>query len=572
MASSSASKTPKKLIMDDAVSTLVTAKSTVIPKSSRSTSRLSSILERLSDDKPLSSSGGFPRDAGSSSRPPSKASLIIQAARKRDTDCQTSVSIEPHLDIEFITRDEISAIQRDRDELETLLQTSLNSAVKMKEKHDAVVQENNELKEALDILQNENQELKEQVDELKDMMRELRRLQKEQLMEASAHRTFGGPRRMLASGISDGSAARLSSSTSFQLLDGGRDDTLELVDPHFDDDEERERLDKLASMFQKLNDSCEATSSNVKLFDQGALLLKSLQTMKERSKELVQFDRECRGHESKMVHDVRSLAEQAVALLVETEAAQNALKEAYDHVEFVPKQEVDPYKINVKVAERDKRRRRPGSDSNTSTTSSSNEDQVDFLFGSPSHRYPVSPARGSRSGDDESSGLDSAEHRLAEHPDEDVGSSDEEREYQRQQEQQQEQRQRQQRSRSGHRQAVDAIAEADNEDREDDNDDDDSLNDDDVDDDSRQRRKLRFEDEQERDEGEREPTRQSQQRHTNEEEEDERRTGGGTEGGDDDEMTEEEYLYYLQLEREQQEAELRRRQQEADADYYDDEE
>eukprot|EP01033_Poteriospumella_lacustris_P006700 gene6700-4831_t len=378
MASSSASKTPKKLIMDDAVSTLVTAKSTVIPKSSRSTSRLSSILERLSDDKPLSASGGFPRDTGSSSRPPSKASLIIQAARKRDTDCQTSVSIEPHLDIEFITRDEISAIQRDRDELETLLQTSLNSAVKMKEKHDAVVQENNELKEALDILQNENQELKEQVDELKDMMRELRRLQKEQLMEASAHRTFGGPRRMLSSGISDGSAARLSSSMSFQLLDGGRDETLELEDPHFDDDDERERLDKLASMFQKLNDSCEATSSNTKLFDQGASLLKSLQTMKERSKELVQFDRECRGHESKMVHDVRSLAEQAVALLVETEAAQNALKEAYDHVEFVPKQEVDPYKINVKVAERDKRRRRPGSDSNSSSaTTSSNEDQLE---------------------------------------------------------------------------------------------------------------------------------------------------------------------------------------------------
>lgn len=565
--------------MDDAVSTLVTAKTTVIPKSSRSTSRLSSILERLSDDKPLSSSGSFPREAGSSSRPPSKASLIIQAARKRDTDCQTSVSIEPHLDIEFITRDEISAIQRDRDELETLLQTSLNSAVKMKEKHDAVVQENNELKEALDILQNENQELKEQVDELKDMMRELRRLQKEQLMEASAHRTFGGPRRMVASGIKDGSAARLSTSASFHLLDGERDDPLELEDPHFDDDEERERMDKLASMFQKLNDSCEATSSNAKLFDSGTSLLKSLQTMKERSKDLVQFDRDCRSHESKMVHDVRTLAEQAVALLVETEAAQNALKEAYGNVEFVPKQEVDPYKINVKVAERDKRRRRPGSAStdNSTSTSTSNEDQVDFLFGSPSHRYPVSPARGSRSGDDESSGLDSAEHRLTEHPDEDVGSSDEEREHQRQhQQEQQQQQQQQQRSRSGHRQAVDAIAEADDEDREDD----DSLNDDDDDSDRRQRRKLRFEDEQDRDEGERELTHRSQQRYDDEDDSDRRiddnrngREGGDAVDGDDDddEMTEEEYLYYLQLEREQQEAELRRRQQEADADYYDDE-
>lgn len=142
--SSSINKTPKKLIMDDSVSTLVTSKTTVIPRSSRSTSRLSSILERLSDDRPLSSStsnGGTTNNgkesgnsAVKSSRPPSKASLIIQASRKRDTDCQTVVSIEQNLDIEFITRGEISAIQRDRDELESLLQQSLNSALKMKEK------------------------------------------------------------------------------------------------------------------------------------------------------------------------------------------------------------------------------------------------------------------------------------------------------------------------------------------------------------------------------------------------------------------------------------------------------
>ncbi len=138
-ATSSGVKTSKKLIMDDAVSTLVTAKSTVVPRSSLHTSRLTNILERLSDDRPLSSSGTAKKDPFSGtqsafSKPPSKASLIIQASRRRDTDCQTSVCIEPNLDVEFITRDEISAIQKDREELEQLLQTSLNSAVKMKEK------------------------------------------------------------------------------------------------------------------------------------------------------------------------------------------------------------------------------------------------------------------------------------------------------------------------------------------------------------------------------------------------------------------------------------------------------
>lgn len=538
--------------MDDAVSTLVTAKTTVIPRSSRSTSRLSNILERLSDDRPLSSSGGFGKDSLSESlgrtKPASKASLIIQASRKRDTDCQTAVSIEHNLDIEFITRDEISAIQKDREELEQLLQTSVNSALKMKEKHDAILQENVELKEALDILQTENTALKEQVDELKDMMRELRRLQKEQLFEVNTHRAFRG----------------YHASSSIDI-GGQKSDTLRMSDLSFDHDElfenpdhdqedNREQVEKLALMFQLLHDTCENAPEKTPVAEHSAVIYKSVESMQRRTKELIQFDRECRGHESKMVHDIRSLAEQAVALLVETEAAQNALKETYDTVEFAPKQTVDPYKINVKTQEREKRRRRPGSTSSgeVSSSTSGSEEQVDFLFGSPSHRYPVSPARGRSAASDDDS---EHHHRLEEHPDEENSDHEDDGD-----------------SAAHHRRAassslhVETIAEGDeDDDNDDDNDDDDndSLEEEELlAQEKRSRRKLRFEDEAERQEYDIEQT-ELDSSSTERLSERDRNVDDAEQGEEDDEeMTEEEYQYLLKLQKHQlEEAERRLKEQ-----------
>lgn len=362
------------------------------------------------------------------------------------------------------------------------------------------------------------------------MMRELRQLQKEQLMDTAAHRplTVGTVRRPTKSG---GSSVQLLGH-SINNIDLDSED-----DPHFDDDDEHEHMEKLASMFQKLNDSFEASSSNNHLFEQNASLIKTLQSMKQQSQNIVKLDRDSRSHESKMVEDVRTLAEQAVALLVETEAAQTALKEAYGNVEFAPKHEVDPYKINVKVIEREKRRRRPGASSSNSSTQSEN-DQVDFLFGSPSHRYPVSPAaKGKVVYDDDDNSL---EHRLEEHPDEDHSSEDETDAA----------RKRVQNSTK----TIDAIAEEEEAEESGDGDGDGDSADDMEELQQHQRRKLRFDDSQDREETEilasNRGTKLNEDEYeaTNEEEEEE------------EEMTEEEYLYYLQLEKEQQEAELYRQQ------------
>lgn len=404
-----------------------------------------------------------------------------------------------------------------------------------------MVQENLELKEALDILESENSALKEQVGELKDMMRELRQLQKEQLMESTAHRTFGGRSRMTNDKNGNSSKENVG---ALRMSDLSPDQyNLSVEDPHFDEEENTQKLDKLAAMFQKLNDACDLSSSSnngasvVHLIEQSSSLNKALKQMSVQSKELVHFDRECRGQESKLVHDIRSLAEQAVTLLVETEAAHATMRELFDTVEFEPKEETDPYtKNDVKRQEREKRRRRPGSSSNSSGASENQE--PDFIFGMPSNRYPVSPARGRYAADDD----DNSAHRLDEHPDEDKSDSEEENI-------------RKVAKGTSHR--VDAIQEEENEDG-----DEDSLADaaskhrqfyssnveeDDNENDHRERRRLRFADEQDREEGE-QPLAQHEEQVYEEEEE----------------MTEEEYQYYLRLEQEQlqQEEEENRRRRE----------
>lgn len=112
-----------RYLADEDASIIVTTGTTVLPKSKKD--QLSHMLNRLSEDRP-------------STKPlapvSSIASKIIQASKHRDAEIQTAVTIDYDLNVEFITRNEINAIQHDREELEGLVQQSIASAMKMKEK------------------------------------------------------------------------------------------------------------------------------------------------------------------------------------------------------------------------------------------------------------------------------------------------------------------------------------------------------------------------------------------------------------------------------------------------------
>jgi hypothetical protein len=83
----------------------------------------------LNDSKSLQRS--TPPGKVSSKVPPKKENSVSKCESKS---IQTSVSVEVTMQVEFITLDEIRAIQKDRDDLEGMVHSSIASALKMKEK------------------------------------------------------------------------------------------------------------------------------------------------------------------------------------------------------------------------------------------------------------------------------------------------------------------------------------------------------------------------------------------------------------------------------------------------------
>jgi hypothetical protein len=112
------------------------------------------------------------------------------------------------------------------------------------------------------------------------------------------------------------------------------------------------------------------------------------------------IDSEVKGYESKLLEDMKSVAEQALDMLVASETDFEALKTLFPTAEFEKKETIDPYKQNVKMQERNKK---------------IPPETIGYLFGSPSKRFPVSPQQTTAIEEDD---LESTAVRLEEDGDE----------------------------------------------------------------------------------------------------------------------------------------------------------
>lgn len=320
--------------------------------------------------------------------------------------------------------------------------------------------ENTELKQALDVVQEEKVELQEEVQRLKETIRVIRKQQRWQLQQQSSQQLH--PSYSLSNSRRLDKSPSSSSSAAVSPFAGLRSSPHPLTGSDENDDKassalDAEAIERISSMFQALHDAFDpkyqpsTTSSPMhssnpednKTVDSARIDNKSLwrlltdknslrhltNTVVTLAHDLVEADSQCQAQEEDMVSGIRGLAEAAVGLLVEAETSHRQLTESFASVgiEFVPKKpEPDPYKYNVKTAERDKRRRRPrstekksssdenggdsGSGSNDDNSSGhsngsssaeepqsspkrSKDDDVDFLFGSPSLRFPVRKRR-----------------------------------------------------------------------------------------------------------------------------------------------------------------------------------